>query len=55
MIIELERMDAENIGELLYFYFIVCYYSAVLNKVDPFDQPGVENYKKEMFRLLKKI
>lgn len=54
MIVELEKMDAENIGELLYFYFIVCYYSAVLNKVDPFDQPGVENYKREMFRLLKK-
>lgn len=53
MILELEKMDAENIGELLYFYFIVCYYSAVLLGVDPFDQPGVENYKTEMFRLLK--
>ncbi len=53
IIVELEKMNAENIGELLYFYFIVCYYSAVLLGVDPFDQPGVENYKTEMFRLLK--
>ena len=53
MVIELDKMDAENIGELLYFYFIVCYYSAIMIGVDPFDQPGVENYKTEMFRLLK--
>ncbi len=53
MIVELEKMDAQNIGELLYFYFIVCFYSSVLLGVDPFDQPGVENYKTEMFRLLK--
>lgn len=52
MIVELEKMDAQNIGELMYFYFIVCYYSSVLLGVDPFDQPGVENYKTEMFRLL---
>lgn len=52
MVVELEKMDAQNIGELMYFYFIVCYYSSILLGVDPFDQPGVENYKKEMFRLL---
>lgn len=50
--VELDALNAEGIGELLYFYFIVCYYSAVLLGVDPFDQPGVENYKTEMFRLL---
>lgn len=55
MIVELEKMEAEEIGELLYFYFIVCYYSAVLIGVNPFDQPGVENYKTEMFRLLKTV
>lgn len=53
MELELERLDAENMGSLLYFYFLVCYYSAVLLGVDPFDQPGVENYKQEMFRLLR--
>lgn len=51
-VIELEQLDAKTLGTLLYFYFIVCYYSAVLLGVDPFDQPGVENYKTEMFRLL---
>lgn len=53
MIVDLEKLDAQNLGELLYFYFIVCFYSSVLLGVDPFDQPGVENYKTEMFRLLK--
>ena len=51
-VLELEKLDARNVGMLLYFYFIVCYYSAVMLGVDPFDQPGVENYKQEMFRLL---
>jgi len=52
MILEIEKLDAFHVGKLLYFYFIVCYYSAVILGVDPFDQPGVENYKTEMFRLL---
>ena len=51
-VLELEKLDTRNVGMLLYFYFIVCYYSAVMLGVDPFDQPGVENYKQEMFRLL---
>lgn len=50
--IGVEALDACHMGELLYFYFIVCYYSAVILGVDPFDQPGVESYKTEMFRLL---
>lgn len=50
--IGLEALDARHMGELLYFYFIVCYYSAVILGVDPFDQPGVESYKTEMYRLL---
>lgn len=54
MAVEVEKLDAFHVGRLLYFYFIVCYYSAVLLGVDPFDQPGVENYKAEMFRLLGK-
>lgn len=52
MVVEIDNLDAYQLGELLYFYFIVCYYSSVLLEVDPFDQPGVENYKEEMFRLL---
>ncbi len=52
MILELDALDARHMGSLIYFYFIVCYYSSVLLQVDPFDQPGVENYKTEMFRML---
>ena len=53
MVVELEKLDAFHLGQLMYFYFIACYYSAVLLGVDPFDQPGVENYKTEMYRLLR--
>ncbi len=52
MVIEYEELNEYNVGELMYFYFMVCYYSAVLLGVDPFDQPGVEKYKQEMFKLL---
>lgn len=52
ILIELETLDAHHMGELLYFYLVVCYYSSVLLGVDPFDQPGVEKYKAEMFCLL---
>lgn len=52
MVLEIPDLTAESLGELLYFFLIACYYSAVLLGVDPFDQPGVENYKTEMFRLL---
>lgn len=53
MVLEIDALDAYHVGELLYFYFVACYYSAALLGVDPFDQPGVENYKAEMFRMLK--
>ncbi len=52
MVIEYDELNEYNVGELMYFYFLVCYYSAILLGVDPFDQPGVENYKQEMFKLL---
>lgn len=51
-VVELDALDAGNMGRLLYFFLIACYYSAALLGVDPFDQPGVENYKQEMYRLL---
>ena len=41
-----------SIGYLLYFFEVACAMSARLNKVDPFDQPGVEAYKKELKKLL---
>ncbi len=53
IVIEYDELNAYNVGELMYFYFVVCYYSAVLLEVDPFNQPGVENYKQEMFKILR--
>ncbi len=52
--IQLEKLDEENIGELLYFFEKACGISGYILGVNPFNQPGVEAYKKEMFRLLGK-
>ncbi len=52
--IELGKLDVETIGQLIYFYEISCAISAYVLGVNPFDQPGVEAYKKNMFRLLGK-
>lgn len=54
VIIELEKLDAESLGHLLYFFMKACAISGLLLGVNPFDQPGVEVYKKNMFRLLGK-
>ncbi len=52
--IEIERIDEENIGELIYFFEKACAISGTILGVNPFNQPGVEEYKKNMFRLLEK-
>lgn len=52
--IELEKLDAEHIGYLIYFFELACGISARLLGVNPFDQPGVEAYKQNMFALLGK-
>lgn len=54
MLIEMERLDEENIGELIYFFEKAVAMSGYLLGVNPFNQPGVEEYKKNMFRLLEK-
>ena len=54
IIIELKRLDEETIGELIYFFELACAISGNLLGVNPFDQPGVEAYKKNMFKLLGK-
>ena len=54
ILIQLDRLDEENIGELLYFFEKACGISGYILGVNPFNQPGVEAYKKEMFRLLGK-
>ena len=54
LIINVEKLDEENIGELIYFFEKACAVSGMVLGVDPFNQPGVEAYKKNMFRLLEK-
>ncbi|MGK7378678.1 glucose-6-phosphate isomerase [Planococcus sp. 1R117A] len=52
--IEVERVDAFHTGYLIYFFLKACAMSAYLSGVNPFDQPGVELYKQNMFELLGK-
>lgn len=52
--IEIPTIDAHAIGALLYFFEKACGISGYLLGVNPFDQPGVEAYKRNMFALLDK-
>lgn len=52
--IELPKLNEYYLGELLYFFEKACGISGYLLGVNPFDQPGVEAYKKNMFALLEK-
>ncbi len=52
--IKVSRPDEENLGELIYFFEKACAISGYMLGVNPFDQPGVESYKKNMFALLGK-
>lgn len=52
--LEIDRITPEVIGGLLYMFEKAVGISGRLLGVNPFDQPGVETYKKEMFRLLGK-
>lgn len=54
MKIELERRDAYTLGQLFYFFEYACGVSGYMLGVNPFNQPGVESYKKNMFALLGK-
>jgi len=54
LVIELEKLDAEALGYLFYFFMKACAMSAYLSNVNPFNQPGVEVYKRNMFHLLGK-
>ena len=53
-LIRLPRLDADHLGQLLYFFEYACGVSGYMLGVNPFDQPGVESYKKNMFALLGK-
>lgn len=52
--ITLPELNAYYIGQLLYFFEVACGISGIVLGVNPFDQPGVEAYKKNMFALLNK-
>lgn len=54
MILTLPKLDAYYFGYMVYFFMKACGLSGYLLGVNPFDQPGVEAYKKNMFRLLGK-
>ena len=54
IVLEVEKMDEYNLGCLIYFFEKACAISGYILDVNPFDQPGVESYKKNMFALLGK-
>ncbi|MBO4854360.1 MAG: glucose-6-phosphate isomerase [Oscillospiraceae bacterium] len=54
IILQMGELNAHTLGELIYFFEYACGLSGYLLDVNPFDQPGVEAYKKNMFALLGK-
>lgn len=54
MILQIPQLDAYHLGQLIYFFELACGVSAYALDVNPFNQPGVEAYKKNMFALLGK-
>jgi len=50
----IDQLNEFTLGELIYFYEFACGLSGYLLGINPFDQPGVEAYKKNMFALLEK-
>lgn len=54
LVIEIPKLSAYYLGQLVYFFEKACAISAYLLGVNPFDQPGVEEYKRNMFALLGK-
>lgn len=54
LVFEIEKLDAKTLGYMFYFFMRSCAVSAYLLEINPFNQPGVEVYKKNMFHLLGK-
>lgn len=54
IVFEIEKLDEFNIGYMIYFFEKACAMSAYLLDINPFNQPGVEVYKENMFHLLGK-
>ena len=53
MVIKMDKLDETTIGHLIYFFEKACAVSGMILGVNPFNQPGVEKYKSNMFKLLK--
>ena len=54
LVIEVEKANEEDLGRLIYFFEKACAISGYMLGVNPFNQPGVEDYKKNMFAMLGK-
>lgn len=54
IVINMDKLDAETLGHLIYFFELACAMSGKILGINPFDQPGVEKYKTNMFKLLGK-
>ena len=54
IVIEVQRRDEEGFAALVCFFEMACAISGYMSRVNPFNQPGVEEYKKNMFRMLGK-
>ena len=54
IVLELPELTEETVGHLIYFFEKACAMSGMILGVNPFNQPGVEKYKKNMFKLLEK-
>ena len=54
ILITMQELNEYTVGQLIYFFELACAMSGKLLGVNPFNQPGVETYKKNMFRLLEK-
>ena len=54
IILNVKQLNEISIGEMIYFFEKACAVSGMILGINPFNQPGVEEYKKNMFKLLKK-
>ena len=54
LLIKIKDRSPESLGQLIYFFESSIAMTGYLNEINPFDQPGVEMYKKNMFKLLNK-
>ena len=53
-VLHMDAICEEEVGRLIYFFEFACGVSGYMSGVNPFNQPGVEAYKKNMFKLLGK-